>query len=245
MTQRRVADVMTSDVITVREDTPFKEIARLMHERGVSGVPVVGEEDRLVGIVSEADLLALEESKVEPKRRRSFLEWFIDRRRLEEIEAKSEDVRATDIMTRQVVTVAPEATILEAIKALLDAEVKRLPVVDADGRLVGIASRTDLISPFLRPDGEIEAEIKEEVILRSLWIDPTMIKPEVREGVVHLEGTVETKSVKEILVELVRRVDGVVGVEADDLSYEVDDREIEPQPPHTDLEWGENWVRRD
>ncbi|HUG88358.1 MAG TPA: CBS domain-containing protein [Actinomycetota bacterium] len=240
----RVSDVMTSDVISVREDTPLKEIARLMHERRISGVPVVGDEGRLEGIVSEADLLALEEERVEPKRRRSFVEWFIDPSRLAEIEARAEDVRAKEIMTRDVVTVGSDAPIREAIKAMLDAGVKRLPVVDDDGKLVGIASRTDLISPMLREDDEIEREVKEDVILRSLWIDPTMMLVDVEGGVVRLEGRVESRSVKEILVDMVRRVDGVVGVEADDLSYEVDDREIEPPPARTGLTWGENWTRR-
>lgn len=244
MTQRLVSDVMTSDVVSVRDDTPLKEIARLMHERRISGVPVVGDDDRLEGIVSEADLLALEEERVEPKRRRSFVEWFIDPKRLAEIEARAEDVRAKDIMTRDVVTVAPEAPIREAIKTMLDAGVKRLPVVDEGGKLVGIASRTDLISPMLREDDEIEREVKEDVILRSLWIDPTMMLVEVEGGVVRLEGRVESRSVKEILIDMVRRVDGVVGVEADELSYDLDDREVAPSPSRSDLKWGENWTRR-
>lgn len=239
-----VSDVMTTDVVSVREDTPFKEIARLMHERGISGVPVVDENGRLRGIVSEADLLAMEEEKVEPRRRRSFLEWFIDPKRLAEIEARADAVVAADIMTRSVVTVNPDTPIRQAITRLLDAKVKRLPVVDEDARLVGIVSRTDLLSPLLRPDGEIEREVKEEVILRSMWLDPTMMIVEVKDGVVRLEGRVESRSVKEILVDLVRRVDGVVGVESDELGYEVDDRGIEPPPARAGLTWGENWTRR-
>jgi len=121
--------------------------------------------------------------------------------------------------------------------------VKRLPVVDDDARVVGIVSRNDLLSPFLRPDEDIEREVKEDVILKALWIDPSMIRVEVKDGVVHLEGRVETKSVKEILIDVVQRVDGVVGVEADSLTYDLDDREIPPPTPRSDLEWGENWIR--
>ncbi|HEX6207586.1 MAG TPA: CBS domain-containing protein [Actinomycetota bacterium] len=240
-----VSDVMTTDVVSVEEDTPFKEIARLMHEHRISGVPVVDEGGHLQGIVSEADVLAMEEDKVEPKHRRSFLEWFIDPRRLSEIEARAEDARAKDIMTSAVVTVHSDTPIKRAITRLLDAGVKRLPVVDEDGKLVGIVSRTDLMSPLLRPDEEIEREVKEDVILRSMWIDPTMMVVEVEEGVVRLEGRVESRSVKEILLDMVRRVDGVVGVDADLLEYEVDDRDVEPPPSQAGLRWGENWARRE
>ncbi|HEX6209019.1 MAG TPA: CBS domain-containing protein [Actinomycetota bacterium] len=240
-----VSDVMTTDVVSVEEDTPFKEIARLMHEHRISGVPVVDGRGHLQGIVSEADVLTMEEEKVEPKRRRSFLEWFIDPKRLSEIEARAEDARAKDIMTSAVVTVRPDTPIRRAITRLLDAGVKRLPVMDEDGKLVGIVSRTDLMSPLLRPDQEIEREVKEDVILRSMWIDPTMMVVEVEEGVVRLEGRVESRSVKEILIEMVRRVDGVVGVDADQLEYEVDDRDVEAPPSRAGLQWGENWARRD
>ena len=147
-------------------------------------------------------------------------------------------------MTSAVVTVRPDTPIRRAITRLLDAGVKRLPVVDEDGKLVGIVSRTDLMSPLLRPDQEIEREVKEDVILRSLWIDPTMMLVEVEGGVVRLEGRVESRSVKEILIDMVRRVDGVVGVEADELSYDLDDREVAPSPSRSDLKWGENWTRR-
>lgn len=241
---RTVEDVMTRDVVSVREDTPFKDIAALMHEHRVSGVPVVGDDGRLVGIVTEADLLMAEEEH-EPRRRRSFVEWFIHPKRLQEIEGRAEDVRARDIMTRKVVTVRPGTTVREAMKVLLDAGVKRLPVVDDDGRVVGIVSRGDLLAPFLRPDEEIEQEIRDQVVVRTMWMDPETIEVSVSRGVVRLAGRVERRSERDILVEFVHRVDGVVGVEADDLTFEWDDREVEAPPPHDAPARGEEWTRRD
>ena len=239
----RVEEVMTPEVVSVREDTPLKGIARTMHDHGVSGVPVLDDDGRLQGIVSEADLLLFEEEQGKPKEHRSFVEWLIDPRRLAEIEARTKDARAGDVMTRVVVTVAPQTPIRQASKVILDAGVKRLPVVDAEGRVVGIVSRRDLLSPVLRSDEEIAREVREDVILGAMWIDPSMIRAEVKDGVVHVEGRVDRKSVKEILVELIHRMDGVVGVEADHLEYERDDRDIRPEPRQSELDWGENWVR--
>lgn len=236
-----VEQVMTRDVVSVQENTPFKEIAQIMHEHKVSGVPVLDERGTLRGIVSEADLLAFEEGHDASKGPRSFAELFIRRGRLAEIEAESERIRAQDVMTRDVVTVEPETPLQQASKILLDAGVKRLPVVDG-GRVVGIVSRRDLLSPFLRSDQEIAHEVREDVILGAMWIDPSIIRADVHDGVVRLEGRVDRRSVKEILVELVHRVDGVVGVEAGDLEYDLDDRDVPPEPPRSELSWGENWA---
>lgn len=236
----RVEDVMTRTVVMVREDTPFKELVRRMIEHRVSGVPVLNDEDRLVGIVTEADLLTIEEGKVEPKRRRSFLEWFIQPARIAELADK--DVRAEDIMTPSVVTAGPEMKVPEAAKLMLDAQVKRLPVVDDEGKVLGIVSRRDLLSPFLRTDEEIAHEIREDVIFRTMWLDPDTVSVAVEDGSVTLRGTVERKSVREILVELVHRVEGVVGVE-DELGYRWDDRRIKPQGVFAAPRWSENWAR--
>jgi CBS-domain-containing membrane protein len=117
-------------------------------------------------------------------------------------------------------------------------------VVDQDGRVVGIVSRRDLLEPFLRSDEDIHREIVQEVVVGAMWLDPATIQVQVNRGVVTLSGQVDRKSTKQILAELVRRVDGVVGVE-DRVAYVEDDRRISPGPPHRDLEWGENWVRRE
>ncbi|HEX6207278.1 MAG TPA: CBS domain-containing protein [Actinomycetota bacterium] len=243
MKKLKVEDVMTRTVVVVREGTPFKDVVRMMLEHRVSGVPVLDGEGRLTGIVTEADLLTLEEGKVEPKHRRSFLEWLVQPGRLAEIEAEAAEVRAADIMTPSVVTARPELTVPEAAKLMLDAQVKRLPVIDEDGKVLGIVSRRDLLQPFLRTDEEIEREIREEVIFRTMWIDPDTIGVEVERGCVRLRGTVERRSVAEILVELVHRVEGVVGVE-DELGYRWDDRKVKPRGPFSAPRWSENWARR-
>lgn len=238
----KVKDVMTPTVVVIREDTPFKEIVRLMHEHRVSGLPVLDAEGRLIGIVTEADLLVVEEEPAEPKRSR-FIEWFINPGRLAEIEARAEDLRAADIMTRAVVTVDPDMTVRQGAKALLDAGVKRLPVIDEDRRVLGIVSRADLLVPYLRPDQEIAEEIRDDVIFRTMWLDPLAIEVHVEGGVVRLRGTVDRRSVKEILTELVRRVDGVVSVE-DEIGYRWDDRKTKLTAPMGAPGWSENWVAR-
>jgi CBS domain-containing protein len=243
--EHTVEDVMTREVIAAPQETPFTELVRLMQEHRVSGVPVVDGGGKLFGIVTEADLLIAEEEQVEQRGRgRSLLEWFVHPKRLAAAQARSEDLRVRDVMTPEVVTATPEMRVRDAVKVLLDAGVKRLPVVDGDGRVVGIASRRDLLKPFLRSAEDINEEIVQEVVLRAMWLDPAAIGVEVNRGVVTLEGQVDRKSTKQILAEMVRRVDGVVGVE-DRVTYEQDDREVPPAPLHEELAWGENWVRRE
>ena len=245
MREHKVEDVMTREVVTAQQDTPFKELVRLMHEHRVSGVPVVDGHGKLVGIVTEADLLVAEEAQAAPSERgRSPLEWFIHPGRLAAVQDRAEDLRARDVMTGDVVAAAPGMRVQDAVKTLLDAGVKRLPVVDQDGRVVGIVSRRDLLEPFLRSDKDIRREIAQDVVVGTMWLDPATIEVQVNRGVVTLSGQVDRKSTKEILAELVRRVEGVVGVE-DRVAYAQDDRRISSGPPHQDLEWGENWVRRE
>lgn len=229
MRRARVENVMTRPALTAREDAPYKELVRLMAEHRVSGLPVVDEEGRLVGIVTEADLLLAEEG--EPKFRSLFLQWFTHPTRLAALKHEAEGIRAAHIMTRSVVTVRPHETVHDAAKVLLDAGVKRLPVVDEEHRVVGIVSRCDLLRPYLRSDREILDEVREDVVLGTMWIDPRTVKVEVKEGVVRLEGRLERKSVKELMVELVHRVDGVTGVD-DHLTFEADDRTVRPIGPY-------------
>lgn len=222
MRKLKVESVMTSDVVTAKPETPFKELAELLSEHRISGIPIVDDDRRLVGIVTEADLLWTEKER-EPKRRSRFLEWFINRKRLAEIERLVADLRAGDLMTRDVVTVGTETPVREAVSALLAAGVKRLPVLDPQGCVVGIVSRTDLLRPFLRSDRDIRTEILEEVIGRVMWLDPATVDIDVERGVVRLRGELEVRGTKEILVDLVERTDGVVGV-IDELTFRRDDR---------------------
>ena len=215
MRTEKVADIMTTDVITAREDTSFKELARLMREHRLSGLPVVDERFHLVGIVTEADLLLAEEG--EPKLRSNYVGWYVHPKRLAALRARAAEVRATDIMTRHVVAVRSDDTIHDAAKVLLDAGVRRLPVVD-DDRLVGIVSRRDLLRPYQRADEEIRADLRDE-LSKTMWIDPAAVDVRVEDGVARLEGRVEGKALAELLVERVRHTDGVVGVD-DQLTVE-------------------------
>jgi CBS domain-containing protein len=228
MKQLTVRDVMTNSVVTTSPSAPFKYVVRIMQDHRISGVPVVDESGRLLGIVTGADLLKAESA--EPPRRKFFLEWFISPRRLTQLERRSEDLRAEDVMTRDVVTVSPQTPMRDAARTLLEAGVKRLPVTDAGGRVVGVVSRTDLLRPYLRSDLDIRKEVVEDVILEAMWIDPSTLDVRVNRGVVTVTGRVERRSEKEILVELIRRVSGVVGVH-DELSYEEDDRALERRIP--------------
>ncbi len=217
-----VEDVMTSKtVVTATESTPFKELVRLMETFGVSAVPILDAKGTLTGIVSEADLM-LKEQDPDPE-----AHLFEGRRRRVERE-KATGLVASQLMTWPVFTVGPKATLPEAARIMHDKAVKRLPVVDEEGRVVGIVSRADLLKVFLISDAAIREEIEREVITRTLWIPPDTIRVTVTDGVAVLEGRIERRSVASILVDMVREVDGVVGVE-DLLSWEDDDVRRHPE----------------
>ena len=217
---RRVREVMTSDVVTVDEHASFKEIAALIIGRRVSALPVLDADGRLLGIVSEADLTLKEEFPEGPAGGRLF-----QGRRQREDRAKAAGDTAAELMTSPAVTVGPDATVAEAARLLHRHDIKRMPVVDPAGPLLGIVSRVDLLKVFLRPDAEISQEIRQEVLLRAMWIDPDTVVVEVRDGMVTLTGQLERRSLIPIVISLVRGLDGVVDV-VDRLSFEFDDSTI-------------------
>ncbi len=222
--KRTVSDVMTRTVVVVNDSAPFKDIVRRMQEFRVSAVPVVDDEQRLVGIVSEADLILKEDSELEEGRR-----LFEGRhRRLDR--SKAAGVVAREVMTTPVITVGPDASLGEAARLMHRRGVKRLPVVNGGGRILGILSRADLLKVFLRGDAEIEQEIREDVIRRTLWIELDTIAVAVRDGVVSLGGQVERRSLIPVLHRLAAAVEGVVGVE-EHLTYLVDDTAPAPEIP--------------
>jgi CBS domain-containing protein len=216
MKNRTVRDVMTTRVVVVEESTAFKEIVRSMEESGVGGLPVVDADGRVVGVVSEADLLLKEEEAQQPHRHH-LLEG--KRRGIER--AKAEARVAGELMTAPAVSIGPDASLGQAARLMHERGVKRLPVVDERGVLVGIVSRGDLLTVFMRPDEDIRREVAEEILLGAMSIGPG-VRVTVRDGVVTVEGLVEHRRLVPILTGLVRGVDGVVGVE-DRLRYEVDD----------------------
>jgi CBS domain-containing protein len=212
----RVQDVMTRHVACANGNTPYKELVRLLASRRVSAVPVVDNRGRVLGIVSEADLLPKQEQPAQPVAR------LLSARRRRQERAKAEATVAAELMTRPAVTVDPLATVTEAARRMHRAGVKRLPVVDVVGRLVGIVSRVDLLTSFLRPDEELRREIVEDVIFGDLVMAPNRLDVDVQDGVVTLQGRCERRSLIPTVVRAVASVDGVVRV-VNRLGYDIDD----------------------
>ena len=190
----RVVDVMTSDVITVRSSTSITEAARLMFRNRISGLPVCDADSCLIGMITEADFLRLE------------------------VERHSDGEMATvetvgEVMTQDVMTIAPAAELSDAAAMMVKEDINRLPVVDRESRMLGIISRLDVVAAFTRPDDVIEDEIREDVLRRLMAVDLDTIDVEVEAGVVTFTGTIDTRAESSLLEELVRRLDGVLRVE--------------------------------
>lgn len=204
----RVKDVMTTAVLTVRPDTMLKDAAALMTERGISGLPVVDLGGQVVGVLSEGDILFKEAGQ---KARRPFVDRLLSLPP-SEVEAKFLAATVGEAMTSPALTISPRRPLTQVASTMIERGVKRLPVVDEMGNLVGIVTRADLVRAFVRSDEAIEREIREDVIRRSLWIEPDLIEVEVHSGEVRLAGQVETKAEAELVPEFVQRVPGVVSV---------------------------------
>ena len=187
MRHRSVADLMTHTAVTVRRTTAFKELARLLKEFDITAMPVIDEAGHPVGVVSEADLL----------RRRPA----------------GGAATAEELMTSPAVTARPEWSVVRAARVMQRHRVKRLPVVDEEGRVVGVLSRSDLIQLFLRCDHAIQEEILEDVLTRTLHLAPSAITVEVDDGLVTLSGTMPQPGLLPVVVRLCQSVDGVVDVD--------------------------------
>lgn len=212
-----VRDVMTTGVTSVREDTPFRSIVDIMNEHRVSAVPVVDVVDHVIGVVSEADLLHKMEFSGEVPRKQLF-----EGRRQRTARTKSAGDTAGELMTSPPITVYAHTTLTEAAKTMYAENVKRLPVIDDLGRLVGIVSRGDLLRVHLRPDDDIRAEIADEVLVRMMWLQSGTVDVSVTDGVVTLTGTLDRRTDTMLAVHLARAVAGVVDV-VDELSFDFDD----------------------
>jgi CBS domain-containing protein len=208
MMASKVKDVMTSRVVSVRPSTTYKELVRLLTEQRLSAVPVVDDQRRVLGLVSEADLLLKYEQPAD-----AFQRFMLTSRRHRLEALKAGGGIAVELMTRPVVTIGPEAEAAEAARLLRKHLIRRMPVVDSAGRLVGIVSRSDVLKTFLRPDREIRREVTEQVIGESLIANPERIDVSVRDGVVLLEGVCQPRTLIPVLVRAVAGVEGVVRVE--------------------------------
>jgi CBS domain-containing protein len=217
MQQWAVRDVMTENVVAVPAETPYKDLAETLTRHRVSAVPVVDAAGAVIGVVSEADMLyKLENADREPHLR------FLERKQRRAERAKATADVAAELMSAPAVVIGPSESVAAAAKLMDRERVKRLPVVDADGRLLGIVSRGDLLRIYLRDDEKIREEILDQVLHRTLWIDPSTISVSVERGVVTLAGAADRRSTKGLIVRLVAGVTGVVDI-VDGMSYDYDD----------------------
>ncbi|MEU9451531.1 CBS domain-containing protein [Streptomyces sp. NPDC048277] len=203
-----VSDVMTHTVAAVGRRARFKEIVRLMQDWKVSALPVLEGENRVVGVVSEADLLPKEEFRDSDPDRYTRL------RRLNDL-VKAGAITAEELMTSPALTVHADATLAEAARVMARAGVKRLPVVDELGMLEGIVSRADLLKVFLRGDEEIAEEVRREVVSYLFPAPASAVRVAVHDGVVKLTGRVRDTSLVPVAARLARAVEGVVDVSFD------------------------------
>lgn len=197
-----VSDVMTHTAIAIGRDAPYKEIVALMDQWKVSAVPVLEGEGRVIGVVSEADLLAKEEFRRDIPRPDEF-----------DAASKAGAVRAGELMSSPAVTVHPDATLAEAARIMAKRRVKRLPVVNDVGMLEGVVSRSDLLKVFLRTDADIEQEIRRSVLGETPV--PAGLEVAVVEGVATIRGALSGRALVPLLVRAVRAVEGVVDVRMD------------------------------
>ncbi|MBA9043873.1 MULTISPECIES: CBS domain-containing protein [Streptomyces] len=204
-TPNTVNDVMTRRVLALRTGAGFKDIVQAMREWRVGAVPVLDDAGHVVGVVSEADLLPKEEY------RDSDLDRYGRMRHLAEL-AKAGAASAEALMTTPAVTVAPDATLGHAARVMARARVKQLPVVDPEGTLLGIVSRSDLLKVFLRGDAEIADEVAGDVVTRLFGAEAAGIRVEVHDGVVTLSGRVRETALVPLAGRLARAVPGVVDV---------------------------------
>jgi CBS domain-containing protein len=209
---------MSRDVVTVAASTPLKEVAELLVEHGISGVPVVDDESVVLGVVSEGDIVAKERGVGEPAAH--SYRWLFGPDELDA--AKREARTAAEAMTSPAVTVPPQRAVAEAARLMVERAVNRLPVV-LGGKLVGIVTRADLVRAFIRTDDALEREIRDEVVVRTLWLDPHAVRIAATNGEIVLEGTLETRSDAEILAAYTAQVPGVVAIDDSRLEWRRDD----------------------
>lgn len=226
----KIREVMSRDVVALRPETPLKEVVRLMTTYGISGLPVIDEAGTVLGVVSEADFLIKGRGVV--RNGGGTLGRILGKGATSKtIRAKVEAATAGEMMTAPAVTIDPDAPLRQAATLMIERGINRLPVTH-EGRLVGIVTRADLLRAYLRPDDELRRVIRDDIILRTLWVAPERVEVQVSEGVVRLAGTLDRRSATEALVALVSHLDGVVAVESE-LRWHFDDSEV--RLPEEDL----------
>jgi CBS domain-containing protein len=215
----KIKELMSENPIAVGPETPLREVAILLAEHGISGLPVVGERLEVLGVVSEADILVKEQGPA--TRRGGIVSWLLADGVPDP--AKLAARTAGEAMTSPAITVGPDAHVYYAARLMTENRIKRLPVVDSHGTLVGIVTRADLVRAFARPDHEIEREIREDVMRRILWLEAPSVVVRVERGEARLSGRLDGRADAELLEQFVARVPGVVAVHST-LRWSWDDR---------------------
>ncbi|MFE2478069.1 CBS domain-containing protein [Streptomyces sp. NPDC059389] len=203
----KVADLMTDEVVSVAPGTAFKDVAKLLVQYDISGVPVLDDEDRVAGVVSQTDLLARAGPGLDGSRQNG---------------TETEPPTAGEVMSAPAITVRAEETVAAAARLMTRRGIERLPVVDVEDRLVGIVTRRDLLRMFLRPDSEIRRRINDEILAEAIGVPAGDVEVHVVDGVVALDGHVERRSQLTALLGLVEQLEGVVTV-ASHVTVRIDD----------------------
>jgi len=202
----KIAELMSTELVTATPDMSLKEAARRLATHGVSGLPVVDADDKVVGVLSEADVVAKE---VDQRRASgNALVRLLEGPLLDE---RFDAVTVGEAMSDPAVVIRADKEVADAAARMLSEGINRLPVVDGDGRLVGIVTRADLVRAFARDDDTIRADIVRGV-LDDLWIDPAQVDVEVRGGVVTLGGELQSEAEVRAVAAMARRVPGAVEV---------------------------------
>ncbi len=200
-----VRDVMTTRVVSVRKDASFKEMAAMLRSTRISAFPVIDDAGRVIGVVSEADLLVKEAVLADGTSMLAALRHFRE-------EEKAAGVTAGDLMTSPAVTIGPEATVEAAARLMYDRRIKRLPVVNSAGRLLGIIGRVDVLAVFSRPDDEIRDEIVHQALPATMLTLPRDLKVAVHDGIATISGGPLSDQTGRAIVDAARHVQGVVAV---------------------------------
>ena len=209
-----VKDVMSTHVIAVRRTAAYKEIAAMLHSQRVSAFPVIDEDNKVIGVVSEADLLAkVALEGTVPRTLQSLAQ--------QHLRTRVNAVTAADLMSKPPVTIGPDEPVTHAARLMYNQGVKRLPVTSDDGRLIGIVTRSDILGVYNRPDAEIQHQVSQDLILGTFRSDPDRFTVTVKDGIVTVEGTPETTPAGHDIIDAVRHMEGVVAVR-DRLSYPPD-----------------------
>jgi len=237
----KAADVMTRDVMTVRPETPVAQAIRLMLDNNFSGLPVMNADGKMVGILTEGDLLRRSETGTERHRPR-WLEILMGPGRIAGEYVRTHGRKVEDIMTTGVVSVAADTPLDEVVSLMERRRIKRLPVLDGDA-LLGIVSRADLLRSLLKaleaPHNETlsDDQILEQILAelkKAAWVPRDGLSITVREGVVDLNGMVLEEKEREALRVVAENAPGVKAVEDHLVWVEpVSGTVIEPSPKNS------------